>query len=105
MLNLAKEVTLSRFFLSLTLKNFLALTIWMILLAAFHFKFFYVLLRCIFHYMFPTYYDNFLLTFFYLCYFYFSIYLFRQSEVYSYTVMVLCSRFIWIINSSDYRRV
>ena len=32
MSNLVKEVTLSKFFILLTLKNFLALTIWMILL-------------------------------------------------------------------------
>ena len=65
MSNLVKEVTLSRFFI-LTLKNFLALTIWMIVLATLHFKCSHPLLHCIFHYMFSTYSINFLLTLFYL---------------------------------------
>ena len=55
-----KKINLSIFFILLTLKSFLAWTIWMILLATLHFKCFDLLLRCVFHYMFSSYYNNFL---------------------------------------------
>ena len=49
-----------KFFILLTLKNFLALTIWMILLATPHFKCCHLLLCCVFHFMFSPYSSNFL---------------------------------------------
>ena len=60
MSNLVKEVTLSKFFILLTLKNFLALTIWMILLATLHFKCSHLRLRYVLHVMFSPYSSNFL---------------------------------------------
>ena len=58
--NLVKEVTPSKFFILLTLKNFLTLTIWMILLAVLHFKFSHLRLRYVLHVMFSPYSSNFL---------------------------------------------
>ena len=58
--NLVKELTLSKFFILLTLKNFLALTIWMILLTTLHFNCSHLLLCCAFHFMFSPYSNNFL---------------------------------------------
>ena len=49
-----------KFFILLTLKNFLALTIWMILVATLHFKCFHLFLRYVFHFVFSSYSSNFL---------------------------------------------
>ena len=60
MSNLVKEVSLSKFFILLTLKNFLALRIWMVLLATLHFKRSHLRLRYVLHVMFSLYSSNFL---------------------------------------------
>ena len=61
---LGERSNLSKLFVSLALKNFLALTFWMILLTKLHFKCSHLLLRCVFHYMFSTYSNDFLSTIF-----------------------------------------
>ena len=62
---LSERRSLSKFFILLTLKNVLALAIWMILLAILHFKCSHPLLRYVFHFMCSPYSTNFLKIFFF----------------------------------------